>query len=90
MMPNADPEIALVVQGADLWLKTRRDHPHIRDGVGKVWPRIVQQLQAAKHSDQVRLVRGPVSAMVLNLLRIGWQPVSPSQWSYSTGEDTYE
>eukprot|EP00959_Pyramimonas_sp_CCMP1952_P176427 3686904-Pyramimonas_sp.AAC.1 len=47
-------------------------------------------MQGASPRDQIKRVQGPISAMVLQLLRVDWQPMSPSAWSYQGDKGTTE
>eukprot|EP00959_Pyramimonas_sp_CCMP1952_P310251 6493188-Pyramimonas_sp.AAC.1 len=40
--------------------------------------------------DRVGAVKGPISAAILTLLRINWDPIEASAWSYASLRDATE
>eukprot|EP00959_Pyramimonas_sp_CCMP1952_P158289 3310439-Pyramimonas_sp.AAC.1 len=45
---------------------------------------------AAPFSDRRRQVRGPISAKIPTLMRVGWDPLTPNTWIYNTGPNSFE
>eukprot|EP00959_Pyramimonas_sp_CCMP1952_P467100 9491041-Pyramimonas_sp.AAC.1 len=69
------------------WMKVWIYDSQYRSGIRRAWPTTVEQFKALKLPEFARHVRGPLSAVVASLLRVGWDPVAPDLWHVPEAND---
>eukprot|EP00959_Pyramimonas_sp_CCMP1952_P126314 2641778-Pyramimonas_sp.AAC.1 len=78
-------------QCIDHWLKSWQAHPDLRKRTRYVWPKVFSDMKQRSPVDPARAVKGPISATILKLLRLQWEPTEEHTWSYisRSGSEEY-
>ena len=83
--PGQDPGYKLPRECLRLWLSTWSSTPRVQAGVQAVWSKAVTKFRNLAVPERARNIRGPMGAVICNLLQYDWDPVAPTEWGTKPG-----
>ena len=82
---DEDPAVKGLIAQVKEWMAWWKQNNAFRIRVARCWAAKKAFLAKQKESNKWRWARGPITAMILTLQRIGWDPVAPSKWKSRQG-----
>ena len=77
LLGKRDPAIDLPLGPVQTWPALGAQHEEVRQRAELIWDSTVLDLAG---SQRAQAARSPMSAAILVLLDVGWQPLSPWKW----------
>eukprot|EP00959_Pyramimonas_sp_CCMP1952_P095711 2000777-Pyramimonas_sp.AAC.1 len=74
------PGIRFPVLQLQQWMQVWIHSPQLRAGINQAWPVVLNQLRGISPERRTKHIRGPLSALVHQLLVLGWDPEQADRW----------